>query len=550
MPAIELTLYEPNSAPRKLSLDTEKITMGRTTASTVVISDRYLSRQHAEILFERGGWVLRDHGSVNGTFVNGTRVKNTVRITNGDRIQLGSAEVVVGDVAGTAESPLVIGNDPSIALLSMDAMSIVEASAPRGAGGRATLVQRLAMELLEDRPMAELFEVIAERIMEVLRPSRVALALLRSDGKDGLDVVKLRTSESSDSQELTISRTLLREVVDKGNVISFMDDATDDRLAQAVSMMEQQIRSAVCAPLLGAGGVLGVLYIDYRQTLRPIAEEDVKLVAQIARIAAIKLESTQLREAALEKERLEGSLRLARDIQMRMIPRDIPPLIPGAPFDIGADIRPARHVGGDFYDFHRDGSNLYFCIADVSGKGVPAALMMAVTRTLFRSMILTGATPQEIVSAVNRQLCSEADPSMFVTAFCAVLDLRDGQLRFVNAGHNPPFLVKADGGVHPLAVRPGLALGYLPSYSYVEQVAGLAPGEMIYLYTDGITEATNPRDEMFTEERLAKLLRTQADHPAGTVAEATVAAVEEFAAGAPQFDDLTVLCIRYFGGAE
>jgi serine phosphatase RsbU (regulator of sigma subunit) len=542
VPAIELTLFEPNAAPRKLCLDADTITMGRTTASTVVISDRYLSRKHAEICFEDNGWVLRDHGSVNGTFLNGTRVKSVVPIRNGDRIQLGSAEVVVGESVEASPE----GTEGSIALLSLDAMSVVKASAPRG--GRETLVQRLAMELLEDRPMSALFDVIADRIMEVLRPSRVALALIRPDGRNGLDVVKLRTSESSDSQELTISRTLLHEVVDRGNVISFMDDAVDDPLAEAVSMMEQQIRSAVCAPLLGAGGVLGVLYIDYRQTSRPIAEDDVKLVAQIARIAAIKLESTQLRDAALEKERLEGSLRLARDIQMRMIPRDIPPLVPGAPFDIGADIRPARHVGGDFYDFHRDGSKLYFCIADVSGKGVPAALMMAVTRTLFRSMILTGATPQEIVSAVNRQLCSEADPSMFVTAFCAVLDLTNGQLAFVNAGHNPPFVIATDAGVRPLAVRPGLALGYLPSFAYVEQRESLRAGEMIYLYTDGITEATNAADQMFEEERLVDVLRARAADDAHSVAQATVAAVEAFAGGAPQSDDLTVLCIRYCGG--
>lgn len=541
MPAVELTLYEPNSVPRKLCLDAETITMGRTGSCTITIEDRHLSRHHAEIQFEGGTWILRDCKSVNGTFVNGTRVQNVVPLKNGDRISLGAAHLIFGN----ATAPFNPSSDESVALFSIPAMSLIP---PDARAGRETVVQQLAMELLEDRPMSELFDIIADRVMEVLRPSRVALVLLENDGQDSMEVVKLRGSDPSDSSGLMISKTLLHEVVDKRHVVSFTDAGSDDALAEAKSIVAQSIRSAVCAPLLGAGNVLGVLYLDYRLSSRPIEQEEVRLIAQIARIAAIKLESTQLREAALENERLESSLRMARDIQMRMIPREIPPLTAGAPFDMGAEIRPARHVGGDFYDFHRAGSNLYFCIADVSGKGVPAALMMAVTRTLFRSLILTEASPQEIVSAVNRELCSEADPSMFVTAFCGVLDLRDGRLRFVNAGHNRPFLVSIDGHVRPLPARPGLALGCLPGFAYVEEEVVLRLGDLIYLYTDGITEATNARDDMFSEQGLASALREHADADARVIANATVSAVVTFAGGAPQSDDLAVLCIRYFGG--
>ena len=536
MPSIELTLYQPNAAPRKLRFEADTITLGRTAASMIAIEDRHLSRKHAEIQFDGGAWVLRDRESVNGTFLNGARIQSAAPLKDGDRIGLGAAE-------------LVFGNDPARPLSSgsmraIPALSLLPAAAP--APARDTIVRELAMELLEDRPMSELFDVIVDAVIAVLRPSRVALGLMNADGTEGLQVVKLRRSDLSDSTELAISTTLLHEVIAKRNIVSFTDTEQDD-LAEAKSIVGQAIRSAVCAPLLGAGSVLGVLYVDYRRA-QGMDEGDVKLVAQIARIAAIKLESTQLREAALERERLEGSLRLARDIQMRMIPQEIPALVPGAAFDIGAAIRPARHVGGDFYDFHRVARSLYFCIADVSGKGVPAALMMAVTRTLFRSMIVTGAAPREIVSAVNRELCSEADPSMFVTAFCGVLDLSNGELRFVNAGHNRPYIVDIDGHVRPLPVKPGLALGCVPSFTYVEEQVSLRLGDLIYLYTDGITEATNAHDEMFSEERLHDVLRDHNDREAREVARCSVAAVEAFAGGAPQSDDLAVLCIRYFGG--
>jgi sigma-B regulation protein RsbU (phosphoserine phosphatase) len=544
MPEIELTLYEPNAAPRRLRFDADSISMGRTPACTIAIADRHLSRQHAEIQFDGSSWLLRDHKSVNGTFLNGARVDTIVPIKNGDRILLGSTEVVVGEPLSSLRSD----DSDSIPLLSMSAMNVVEAVAR--SGSRATLVQRLAMELLEDRPASELFDVITERIMDELAPSRVALALLKIGSSDELEVVKLRRRDITDSCDLTISKTLLHEVVNNRNVVSFTDAARDDRLAEAQSIVEQKIRSAICAPLVGVRGVLGVLYIDYRLSSPAMVEEDAKVIAQIARIAAMKLESARLHETALENERLEETLRLARDIQMRMVPQHIPGLVAGAPCDIGARMRPARHVGGDFYDFHRAGSKLYFCIADVSGKGVPAALMMAVTRTLFRSMIVTEASPYEIVSAVNRQLCSEADPSMFVTAFCGVLDLHSGQLRYVNAGHTRPFLINVDRVVRELPARPGLALGCMPAFAYVEEQVMFHPGDLIYLYTDGITEATNAHDEMFSEEGLKAVLRDHGEDEAHVLAQATVSAVERFAGGAPQSDDLTVLCIRYFGGAE
>jgi sigma-B regulation protein RsbU (phosphoserine phosphatase) len=176
--------------------------------------------------------------------------------------------------------------------------------------------------------------------------------------------------------------------------------------------------------------------------------------------------------------------------------------------------------------------------------------MMAVSRALYRSLILRGESPSEIMSAINRQLCDETDAAMFVTAYCGVLDLRTGELRISNAGHNPPMLITAGGDVSEIAAHPGLVLGYLPTYRYTEESSTLKRGELLFLYTDGISEATNLAEELFSVDRLKAVLETHAAETAGAIAAATLAAVEKFVGEAPQSDDLTLLCFRYIKPPE
>lgn len=538
VPRLEVTLLRPHASPQKLQIDRDVITIGRSSSCAIPIENRYLSRTHAEIVSEGGGWVLRDNGSVNGTFVNGTRVEAPVKIGPGDHIQVGDAE-------------LVIGTDDAQPFASLDKTApVTEFFLAEGevkeSADRTRILHRLALELIADRPMSELFDFILDRVVDVMHPSRAALALLTGDDESA-KIVNIRPKER-DPRELTISRTLLRQVIQERKVIVFTEDSSNASIAMAKSIVAQSIYSALCAPLIAGDSVLGVLYIDYQITRRRISEDDAQLAAQIARVAAIKLESTRLREAALEKGKLEETLKLAQAIQMRMLPQHLPAPTPDSPFDIAAAIRPAKQVGGDFYDFYATAdAKLYFCIGDVSGKGIPAALMMAVSRALFRSFILAGRDPAAILSAVNRQLCDETDEAMFVTAFCGVLDLRTGELRCANAGHNPPLIVGTDGTVHPLPTRPGLVLGYLPRFDYKEESTTLARGELLYLYTDGISEAANAREELFSVERLEEVLRNHCADDVRAVATATIAAVSRFVGDAPQSDDLTLLCIRYLG---
>jgi phosphoserine phosphatase RsbU/P len=549
VPAITFILFHPGGVARSVRLDAERITLGRSTSCTLHIDDRFLSRTHAELVSKGGTWFVRDCGSANGTLVNGTLIDREVEIRLGDSIRIGDTEIRIDADSFRDEVTLAGAENEQTSAPEPVADLVLEESQVRETAERTMIIHQLALELLGERSMEELFEIIVEHVMRVMSPSRVAIALIGEDGAS-LKIVKFRAADDTDFKELTISRTLLSQIIDERKVLSYTDVGSDELLARADSIVVQGIHSALCAPLLVRGRVLGVLYQDYRLAKRLITEDDAQLAAQIARVAAIKLESTSLRESAMEKERMDEALRLAQAIQMRMLPQEFPVRGPESLFEIAATIRPAKQVGGDFYDFfHTPDDRVYFCIGDVSGKGVPAALLMAVTRALFRSLILQGESPGRIMNAVNRQLAQESEPDMFVTAFCAALDLTSGELRYANAGHNPPIRIGAGGETGELPSKPGLVLGFLENYEFQEQTFTLSPGDALYLDTDGIPEATNESGELFSSARLGDVLRANASRPVSEIIAEVVGAVESFVLGAPQSDDLTLLAIRYLNRA-
>jgi sigma-B regulation protein RsbU (phosphoserine phosphatase) len=293
-----------------------------------------------------------------------------------------------------------------------------------------------------------------------------------------------------------------------------------------------------------AGKVLGTLAC-FKQSGFNGADEE--LMRTVASHVAVAMERALLTTSYLEHERLAEGLKLASEIQMRMLPSAAPGLGDEQPFEINAYIRPAKLVGGDLYDFTLEGNRLYFCIGDVAGKGIGAALVMALTKTLFRANVPYYEDAAKLTQAVNARLCEETTPTMFVTAFCGFLNLDDGTLLFCNAGHDRPFFLRANGGVELLEVRPGLALGVIPKFVYPLQQTKFAPGDALFLYTDGVTEATNEREELFSIERLRQTLLTCAGDTALRVIAETTNAIEKFASRAPQADDITMMCIRYRG---
>lgn len=242
-----------------------------------------------------------------------------------------------------------------------------------------------------------------------------------------------------------------------------------------------------------------------------------------------------------QKERIENELHIAREIQMSMIPKTFPPFPERKDLDLAASIIPAKEVGGDLYDFFIRDEKLFFCIGDVSGKGIPASLVMAVTRSLFRAMSAHEDSPAKIVTLMNNTMSEANERSMFVTFFCGVLDLRAGKLRYCNAGHNPPMILT--DAIRVLPVEPNLPIGIMKGVDFIEQETPFLYDDALFLYTDGLSEAENAAQEQFGEDRIEKALhgrKRSADH-----LENIRQQVSQFVGEAPQSDDLTMLFIHY-----
>ena len=270
----------------------------------------------------------------------------------------------------------------------------------------------------------------------------------------------------------------------------------------------------------------------------------VMLVLILRAVARNQMKYSKLSE---ETDRMENELQIARGIQMAMLPKIFPPFPERKDIDMYASIIPAKEVGGDLYDFFIREEKLYFCIGDVSGKGVPASLLMAVTRSLFRTVAAHEKSPQRIITAINESMSDMNENNMFVTFFCGVLDLATGHLRYCNAGHNAPRCITS-GQVQALPVIPNLSIGVLPGMAFREQETDLRFGDSIFLYTDGLTEATNVNQELFGEERMDRTLK------AGRNAQELLLDIQEqvnlFVGEADQSDDLTMLCIRYMNPTQ
>ena len=249
-----------------------------------------------------------------------------------------------------------------------------------------------------------------------------------------------------------------------------------------------------------------------------------------------------------EKERINTELALATRIQADMLP-NIYPAFPDRPeFDVYATMTPAKEVGGDFYDFFLiDDDHLGIVMADVSGKGVPAALFMMASKILIQNHAMTGKSPKEVLETVNNQICSNNREEMFVTVWFGVLDITTGTVTAANAGHEYPILKSADGGFEVVKDKHGFVIGGMEGVKYREYDINLSPGAKLFLYTDGVTEATNNENELFGMDRTVQSLNLRADGSVQDILKSVKEQIDSFAEGAPQFDDITMLCIEYVG---
>ena len=536
-PRAEVTVYSPLFSPFRQPLQGSTVSIGRASDCSIPIKDRYLSRKHAEIVAAGPTWILKDLGSANGTYLNGARVERDEQLKPGDRIRLGDTEIVfesperITDRFVAVDAPV----SPTISIPVGDIPDRLEAQDVE----RLHTLTLLARELIEDRPMDELFGFIVDRVMQHLHPSRAAIALIGDDGRS-FTKVEVRRQDEMDASELKISHTLLAEVVEEKKALAFVDVNVDEKLRRAQSIIMQGIHSILCAPLLIGNAVVGVLYVDFLFTQRALSEDDVKLVAQIARFAAIKLETTRLREEAIQKRIMDEELKTASSIQRRLLPA-APTSIDG--FTFAGRNQPCRTVSGDYYDFAvRPDGKLYFVIGDVSGKGVTAGLMMAGLQVAFRIFSKSDPDPADLVKKLNLTLKENLPQSKFVTLFLGRLDTRSGHIEYVNAGHTPPLWLRRNGAVE--LSESDLLLGVIARAEFVKRELQLEPGDALVLYTDGVTEARSPEGIDLGSGVIAAALRPLHGESADAIAAAVNETVLHHAGDEEELDDdVTMLVV-------
>lgn len=538
IPRAEVTVYSPLFSPFRQPLQGPAVSIGRASDCSIPIKDRYLSRKHAEIIANGNSWVLKDLGSANGTYLNGSRVERDELLKTGDRIRLGDTEIVFETSERSTDRFIAVAESAISATIAIPVLDIGDKPEAQDVSRLQTLTQ-LARELIEDRPMDELFGFIVDRVMEHLHPSRAAIALLGPDGRS-FTKTEVRRQDESDASELTISHTLLADIVEEKKALAFVDVEADEKLRTAKSIIMQGIHSILCAPLMIGNSVVGVLYVDYLFTQRQISEDDVRLVAQIGRFAAIKLETTRLREEAIQKRIMDEELKMASGIQRRLLPA-APSGIDGFTF-VGKN-DPCRTVSGDYYDFAvRPNGKVYFVIGDVSGKGVTAGLMMAGLQVAFRIFSKSDPDPATLVTQLNLSLKENLPQSKFVTLFLGRLDTNTGVVEYVNAGHTPPLYLHKHGATE--LTDSDLLLGVISRAEFVNRELRLEPGDSLVLFTDGVTEARNLEGDDLGSTQIGEALVKLHGSDAATIAASVNETVLHHVGDAENLDDdVTVLIV-------
>lgn len=319
----------------------------------------------------------------------------------------------------------------------------------------------------------------------------------------------------------------------------------------AVSDIAYRMSRRITKPILDldeGARIVGSGNLDYYLEVRTGDEIEDLANAFNKMTGDLKAYMKDLEETTAARERIQSELRIASEIQASMLPRTFPPFPDRKEFDIFATMEPAKEVGGDFYDFFFiDEDKLCFLIGDVSGKGVPAALFMAISRILLKTEALRGIPPDRILYNVNNTLCPDNDASMFVTLFCVVLDAETGEIQFANAGHNPPLINTNGEGFEFIHLPKSFVVGPMPDTEYKSQEHTLKPNDTIFLYTDGVTEAMNPDSQLFSDERLKEYLSSLRDKDVEEIIRAVREQIAEFAQGAIQSDDITMLALKYKG---
>ncbi len=554
----EVIIRDLEGRAQNVVLDQDRMTLGRSTANPLAFPDDVgLSRQHLALTRNDGQWLVEDLGSKNGTMLNGVRLTGAKPFLPGDRVTAGHLTIEFASAAHEPEKSVIfveggtdITQSSTTVVANLDAVlgpqGRLQAFSEPEDLNKTTVMQgnpqmwaliRAGRELAGHRPLAELFEVIMDLALEAVMAGR---GLLMTVEGDDLKVRAMR------GEGFEISKTVRDRVLQNKESLLVRDALLEQGLREHMSIVEQKVRSLIAVPLQTNDRVIGLIYLDSPNMIREFSREDLNLLTVMANVAAIRIEHARLNEIEEAERAMAKEMEQAAHIQMSLLPSAAPEVVG---LDVAGKTVAARAVGGDYFDYIEFASGgLGVIVGDVAGKGMPASLLMSSVQARVHVLFdaaddFDKAKLSSKITTLNKNTCGSCPDNRFITFFMGLVDPKHDELTYTNAGHNPPLVLHPDGSFDRLEAG-GMFLGMLKVAPYQQDTVKFAKGDILVAFSDGVTEAADPDDDDYGDERLAELVKSMKDSPAEEIVETIHTSVHEFTQGAPPADDITVVVVK------
>jgi phosphoserine phosphatase RsbU/P len=527
----------------------EEVTvLGRAPECQIQLDSNMVSRRHAQVTRDKDSYFVEDLGSGNGTFVNGKRIQERTQLNANDRLKLGP--ILLRFESGAQPQTTVSSKDPAAGVeISGDVTATIVESADNATGFGLLQVKpeaklRAVIEIARGLAGTVDLQAIVPRILDTLftifpQADRGCILLKDLETANMVPVAQKHRKPDAD-ETVKLSRTILNKVLTERTGILSADATSDSRFEAAASISSLTIRSMMCVPLLGLDGdPMGVINLDTQNVLSRFTKDDLDLLLAVAGQAALSYESARLLTSHMEKLKQDSEMAIARNVQQALLPKEFPQ-VPG--YEFFASYDSALAVGGDYYDaMLLDDGKVCLSFGDVAGKGVPASLVMSRISSVVRSTLKYVDDVGEAVSAVNNHMCSSAVEGRFVTYILALVDTQAHEVQLTIAGHMSPMIRKTDGTIEEFDEESvGVPVGVIEDYPYDVLSRPIAPGETVLFYTDGVSEAMNPKGDLYGDKRVRDFLRKSRGN-AAEIGKALLSDVRAHANGRPQNDDITIM---------
>jgi serine phosphatase RsbU (regulator of sigma subunit) len=545
-----IVVIDPTGTHREVPLTTLPFRIGRQAGNELVLRDSRISRQQAQIVSENGAFVLEDMGSRHGTFVNDEKVVRRELKTR-DTIDFGMADsyrLIFQGEGATVE----------------DLVERVEAPVPAEAGSRELyhlgVLLEVARTLGTGLALEDFLTAVVDAAIQVTRTERGVLLLANPAGELNMVVARNAQRSTLRPDQLQVSQSVVKRVASTRRELIVSDTGAETaEMSAGESVARLELHTVVAIPVaklpvietLDAtissrqSELLGVLYLDSHAPSSAFSDLDRQVLRTLAREAATVVENARLFAAARAKARLDHEIEIASGIQKQLLPKTLPDL---PDVSVAGSTLSCHSVGGDCFDvIELSGGRHGFFVGDVSGKGISAALLATLLQGVFFTTATMDISLPSVFSRVNQYLCERSGDDRYATVFYGILD-RTGHFDYVNAGHVPPLLRRRDGTLEALGSG-NFPVGMFIEAEYQSARVNLGPGDYLVIYSDGVSEAVNPRNEMFEEERLRKIMEEFTGQDVRELCDAIRQGMRVFTEGAPQSDDITMLAIQYKGNA-